>query len=321
MLLVNTHGEFCWGICYFKCRDNAISSASYIENYGEMRIDDKVCFSCQSKHKKRENMNVYNIAIDADSLIYKACYRHQLHNTKNTPYTEEEVLASFNVELAYFEFCQEIGKIKGAVFNLHTYAQGDTVDALIVFSPKKSFRNDISPAGVMFNDKGKDLGYKANRKSMATVGIKDLKLLVMERLKEWVLLVANVEADDVVNYYAREHNYMVAAIDKDVINANPTFTYNYNTFEWEQGKSVAQIEEWYLEQTLMGDSTDNITGAKGVGKVGAKRIISDLGYPTLKQIEHHFDSELDAYTNHILVRMDQWHGIEKGIINWQQPGL
>ena len=155
---------------------------------------------------------IYNIAIDADSLIYKACYRHQMHHTTKTPYTKEEILASFNLELAYFEFCQEVGKIRSAPFSgtnpILTYEKGDDVQVKIVLSPRKSFRQDIFPE------------YKANRskKPSTVVGIKDLKILVLKRLKDWTILIPNVEADDIVNYYAREHGYMVSAIDKDVIN-------------------------------------------------------------------------------------------------------
>ena len=251
---------------------------------------------------------VYNIAIDADSIIYKSCYRHQLNRTKATPYTDEEILESFNLEKAYFELCQEIGKIRSAPFAgqmpVLQYEKGDEVDCLIVFSPRKSFRQDIYPE------------YKANRKDNSVVGIKELKLLVIDRLKDWCLIVPNVEADDIVNYYAREHNYMVAAIDKDVINANPTYCYNYNTFEWNLPKSQLFIKDWYLMQTLMGDTTDNIKGAKGIGKVGALKIVQELDSPSFGDIIQYFDSETDAMLNHWLVRMDQWNGTEINL--WQR---
>ena len=251
----------------------------------------------------------YNIAIDADSLIYKACYRHQLHTTKANQISDEAVLASFNLELAYFEFCQEIGKIRSSLFAgtepLFQYEKGDEVNVLIVLSPKKSFRQDLYPE------------YKANRKkSQPTVGIRDLKLLVIDRLKDWVLLIPNVEADDVVNYYAREHNYMVAAIDKDVINANPTHCYNYKKFTWSSPSSELEIEKWYLKQTLMGDRTDNIPGANGIGEVKAGKIVDELYFPNLEDIEEYFDCETDAMMNHWLVRMDMWNG--KDIVLWSK---
>jgi len=235
----------------------------------------------------------YNIAIDADSLVYKACYRWQ---------------QPFDIEKAYFEFCQEIGKIRSAPFAgtspLFEYEKGDDVNILIVLSPKKSFRQDIYP------------DYKANRKSATIEGIRDLKLLILKRMKDWVKLVPNVEADDVVNYYAREHNYLVAAIDKDVINANPTHTYNYNKFEWNEPRSDWEIERWYLKQTLMGDSTDNIKGAEGIGPAKAEKIIKSLWSFDLDGIAEYFKDETDLMLNHWLVRMDMFNG--KEIVLWQK---
>ena len=268
----------------------------------------------------------YKIAIDADSLIYKSAYRHQLRSNKDVIYTDEQILESWNIELAYFEFCQEIGKIRSAPFAgnepLLEYEKGDEVEILIVFSPKKSFRNDLSPSGVKFKPNKKtgepmDMGYKANRKSPSIIGLRDLKIMVMNRLKAWVLLVPNVEADDVVNYYAREHNYMVAAIDKDVINANPTYSYDYNKFKWIVPKSQVEIEKWYLFQTLLGDTTDNVEGAPGVGKVGAEKVMARSPFMTFDDIVPSFESDYEAQMNHWLVRMDQWSP-DKGVVLWGQ---
>lgn len=234
-------------------------------------------------------MATINIAIDADSIAYKACYRHQ---------TED----GCDIELAYFEFCQEIGKIRSAPFTgnepLFVYEKGDSVDIVICFSPKKTFRNEIYPE------------YKANRKTSNIVGVTELTKLVATRLKQWIMIVKNQEADDIVNYLARTKNYLVAAIDKDVINANPTHTYNYNTFKWNQPNSQWKIDQWYLYQTLLGDNTDNIKGAKGIGKVKAQEII-DNGADCLDDIEPYFKNRTDLMINHWLVRMDQFNGIKE----------
>ena len=234
---------------------------------------------------------VYNLAIDADSLIYKSAYRHQ---------------NPFNKELAYFEFCQEIGKIRSAIFDgLIEYNKGDDVNIVIVLSPRKSFRNTIYP------------DYKANRKSPTIEGIKVVKLMIMDRLRDWVVLERDVEADDIVNWYAREHNYFVAAIDKDVINANPTNCYDYNKFKWSIPKSDIEIELWYLKQALMGDSTDNIKGAKGIGVAGAEKIITEMNFsPDFETIVPYFIDREDAIMNTWLVRMDQWDGKKINLSNY-----
>ena len=129
-------------------------------------------------------MAVIKIAIDADSIIYKGAFRHQIEG-------------GVNIELAYYEICNEIAKICSAVWRIIQYTKGDKVVPLIVLSPKKTFRNDLSEE------------YKSNRTSQSIHGIKQLKLMVMHRLKPWALVVPNVEADDVVIYYAKNYNYMV----------------------------------------------------------------------------------------------------------------
>lgn len=255
----------------------------------------------------------YKIAIDADSIVYKSCSRHNSSDGTEC-----------DLEKAYFEFCGEIAKICSDVFTrgidgnigIVKYEKGDSVVPLIVLSPKKSFRNQISPSGVKFriNKLGNkvDMGYKANRKPSKITGINELKIMIYKRLGNMVALYkqAGAEADDVVNWLAREHGYLVAAIDKDVINANPTYCYNYNDREWNSPRTQEQIEQWYLVQTLMGDTTDNVEGAPGIGEKGARDIIYGKlgGKATFNDILPYFNSRFDAALNHMLVRMDRFDG-------------
>jgi len=231
---------------------------------------------------------MYKIAIDADSLLYKACYRHQGER--------------LNPELHYMEFMGEIAKIKSKVFDLYTYAKGDEVRPLIVFSPKTSFRNEMFPE------------YKSTRKPNTTEGIEALKALVKQRLPAITILVENVEADDIVNYMAREHNCLVAAIDKDVIHANPTHVFNYNKNKWISPKPPFQIERWYIKQALMGDSVDSIPGAKGIGEKKAEEIVDNLCEFNFLDVTDYFEDYYDALMNYRLVRMDQFDG--ERIVLW-----
>jgi len=254
----------------------------------------------------------HKIAVDADSILYRSCYRHK-HMVENDDSKMDRFL-----EYAYFEFCGEISKIKQAIFNgPETYSYGDDVKAVICLSPKHTFRHDIFP------------DYKANRKTTPVPGISRLKQMVRDRLAGMVYYKDNVEADDLVIYLAKELNYRVAAIDKDVLNACPTESYNYSKFEWNMPKTEAQIEKWYLMQALMGDKDDNIPGAKGIGSVGAFNIVHGVDpkqknvkltweqtnyRPTFEDIVPHFPSEAEARISMMLVRMDQFNG--KEIIPW-----
>jgi len=238
-------------------------------------------------------MATINIAIDADSIIFKACYRHQIEG-------------GVNIELAYLEFCYEIGKVRSACFHIVKYNRNDIVKPLIVLSPKKTFRNDLSD------------DYKANRPAKLMHGIKQLKLMVMSRLNDISMVVPNIEADDVVIYYAIHHGYMVAAIDKDVIMGCPTSCYNYNTRRWEHPRLPFEIEEWYTKQALMGDSVDGVKGAFNVGKIGAQKWVDKyLGEPfSWPDFVSQFSDEYTAEIAMNLVRMDGLHLIN-GKLEWK----
>ena len=227
--------------------------------------------------------NIIKIVIDADSLVYKSCYRHQLPDG-----------GGVNIEQAYLEFGFEIGKIKSAVFRLLKYAKGDKVEPIIVLSPKRSFRHDL------------DEEYKGNRPTSEPIhGIKALKLMIMHRLKN-ALVVKNVEADDVCIWFAQNKEYLISAIDKDVINACPTSCYDYNKRRWESPHLPYEIEEWYTRQALMGDSTDNIKGAEGMGIERSLRWISKFEGELYSWSEYCdlFGGEALAEQAMNLVRMD-----------------
>lgn len=272
---------------FTRCQDcsspkSMLMHCTYVFKYG-VRIWQ--CGFCENnlKLKKRDKM-VYKIAIDADSIISKALHRQP-----------------DDMEKAYYEVCANLGQIKGAIFfGLHEYEKGDEVEMKIILTPRTNFRYDIFP------------DYKNKRPPRSESRIALMKM-VLERLKPWVEIHAGVEADDVVIHYAKQ-GWMVAAIDKDVINACPTYCYNYNKYVWEQPKSDMQIESWYLMQALMGDSTDCIPGAKGIGEKGAFKIVNDMSWKSFAGIIEYFPTYEDALLSMRLVRMDQWNG--KEVILW-----
>ena len=243
--------------------------------------------------------NEINIAIDADSLVYKACYRHQIES-------------GVNIEQAYLEFGYEIGKIKSAVFRLLQYQKGDKVVPLIVLSPKKTFRNELST------------DYKANRPVGETIhGIKQLKLMIMHRLDN-AFVAPGIEADDVCIWYAQTKDYLVAAIDKDVIHACPTSCYDYNKRRWESPHLPHEINEWYTKQALMGDTADNIAGAQDVGIVRAQAWVDKfIGEPySWSGFVDLFGDESLAIMAMNLVRMDRLHMIDNKLVHvpWEPFG-
>ena len=256
----------------------------------------------------RTEWNEINIAIDADSLCYKACYRHQ-------------VPGGVDIEQAFMEFGYEIGKIKSAVFKLVKYEPGDKVVPIIVLSPKKTFRNELSSE------------YKSNRKEKEPIhGIKQLKLMIMHRVPQVSMVAPGIEADDIIIYLANNENMLISAIDKDVLHASPTSCYNYNQRRWENSSMTWEIEAWYVKQALMGDSGDNIKGAEDIGEVRAQTFINKYEGDMFSwsHFVDMFGDESLALLAMNLVRMDRvfkidgkfvhnpWEPFDEDNIYWEQ---
>lgn len=225
-----------------------------------------------------------SIAIDADSLLYSSCYQHR---------------EDFNIELAYMNFCERIGTIRSECYN-HVMKLNEL---LILFTSKTNFRYDIYPE------------YKANRGKYATeesiklVGYtKELKKLIYQRLKPIVRVSSVWEADDIAIQLS-DKGYMIGAIDKDVVNACVTKCFNYKKSEWHKARTVDEINRWYLIQSIQGDASDNLKGAKGYGEVKATKFVDEL----LNQ-ERTYDDYINLFVTpeecllmNRLVRMGQYN--------------
>lgn len=230
-----------------------------------------------------ERQEETGLAIDADSLLFKACYKYR---------------EDFNIEMAYMEFCKRIGNIERACYD----EVAGLTEVIICFSTRKCFRHTVLDT------------YKANRGKNVTDEMKllrdyskQLKLLVVERLRPMVNASNVFEADDLVIQYA-DKGYLVAALDKDVINASKTKCFNYDTNLWTPELTEMDINRWYILQSIMGDSTDNIAGVKGMGKVKAETFVSALfdGEKTIDDYVELFATPEDCLISNRLVRMNQY---------------
>ena len=220
------------------------------------------------------------LAIDADSILYIACYRAQKEN-------------------GYVDLVDSVDEFEGFLYDMLREIRADIgyatkLEYIIVFSPSKSFRNIIYPE------------YKAHRKRGKLDGIINLKNYIKENNKKSIEKKL-IEADDVVIHLAHTEDYIIAAIDKDVINASPTPVYNYKKRLWFGGKDEYDIEKWYFAQALQGDDSDNIKGAYNIGYMKSTKWVNQFDYEAYDWEEYCelFGSEQDAIMNMQLVRMDQ----------------
>lgn len=242
---------------------------------------------------------VYNLVIDADSMLYTCCYRHQV-------VVEEKMYEDFfgtqkqngytycKLEYAYMDFVSIIDRMRSMLWMKYELTKEDSVEFEIIFSPKKTFRNKLSSI------------YKSNRKATTIVGINDLKNMVFDRLNATQSDI--VEADDLVISRAYEsENVTIGCIDKDIYSHSPVPCINYKKWEWTDAVDEETIEEEYYYQAIMGDSTDCIKGVVGIGEKGARALVSNALEPmTYDKYVSLFDTKEDAILSMRLVRMDQF---------------
>lgn len=133
-------------------------------------------------------------------------------------------------------------------------------DYLVFLSGTNNFRNKINP------------DYKANRRGKP-------KPKYFEDCGKYLIEMYNAEitdgyeADDALGIHQKEGT-VICSIDKDLLQI-PGINYNFVTKEYKEISKLEGLQSFY-RQMLIGDSSDNIFGVKGVGKVKAAKLIDNL---------------------------------------------
>ena len=215
--------------------------------------------------------------IDGHALIFKMYYAFLRHPMINSKGADMSILFGFTKHIL-----ELIDKEK------------PTHLAIAFDPPGGTFRHEMFPE------------YKGTRDATPQLVIDSLEPLceLCEAMKFPVLMQKGYEADDMIGTVAKEAEkrgfqvYMVTP-DKDYGQL-----ISPNIFQYKPGKSgneheiidVAKVCEKYNihtpEQvieilTICGDSSDNVPGVKGVGEVGAGKLISKYG--TVENIYSHID--------------------------------
>lgn len=214
------------------------------------------------------------LLIDADSLIFAACYKKREYATDERYYT--------NINDCKAKFDQQFMSIVNKLEDMYS------VDKVITFNGSKgNFRKLITNT------------YKANRKAT------DLPPLLNEMhdyVKDQYESVwgYGVETDDMVARYWFElsneigrDNVMIVSIDKDY-KQFPCLMYNYHY----KHKVVLDISEQealfnFYEQMIIGDGADNVQYFKGKGRVFAGKWFAgcDSKYKYTKRMYELFREE------------------------------
>ena len=161
--------------------------------------------------------------------------------------------------------------------------------AVVFDSGSKTFRNDIYPA------------YKANRPPCPEDLIPQFSIVreAAESLNLAILEKVGVEADDIIATLAKkyaEENFKVLIIssDKDLMQLVSPYIKMYDAMKnkmigaFEVKEKFDVLPERVLDVlSLMGDSSDNIPGVKGIGPKTAAELINHFG--NLENIFEHLD--------------------------------
>ncbi len=150
--------------------------------------------------------------------------------------------------------------------------------------PAKTFRHEAYPL------------YKANRSAAPELVKAALEPLqeILKALNIQVVMMPGYEADDVIGSMATQWS----SADSQVYMVTPDKDYGQlitaNTFQYKPGKGGNEVEIIGKEQicanygicepeqvidilTIWGDSSDNVPGIRGIGEVGAKKLVAKYG--------------------------------------------
>lgn len=187
------------------------------------------------------------------------------------------------------------GKPVGAVYGftnmlIKLLAGLDVTHAAVVFdSGSKTFRNDIYP------------DYKANRPPCPEDLVPQFPIVreAAEALSLTILEKSGFEADDIIATIARKYaddgnKVLIVSSDKDLMQL---INDNVAMYDAMKNKMITdkEVEEKFFVKpekvldvlSLIGDSSDNIPGVKGIGPKTAAELISQFG--SLENIFNHLD--------------------------------
>jgi DNA polymerase-1 len=235
------------------------------------------------------------LLIDADTIVYATASvmeEEKLHpNWPNENY--EEPHYELDLEAAEAVIIEKLNYMKQ-----RTGCQ--ELQLYFTTSREHNFRYKVFP------------DYKVARKAVRhPAGIDLMKKHLIDKYENAFACVS-YEADDVVVYLKTKEpeKYVLAAIDKDVLNATPGRHYNYNkdTFVETDTKTA---KHWPYLQCIIGDPGDGIKGVPGIGEKRAANFIDtsmsekDMWQGVVKAYESKSLTEDDAIITMQLVNMHQ----------------
>ncbi len=168
-----------------------------------------------------------------------------------------------------------------------------------------SFRKEIDPR------------YKANRSEMPADLVPQIPYIrrLSEALGIPCLEAANYEADDVIGTLTRlgrEHGLEVVIVssDKDFAQLVKPYVSMYDTMKDIRYDESGVVEKWGVEPhkmidylSIVGDSSDNVAGVKGIGEKGAQKLLAE--FDSLEHIYENIDKITGATQKKLIDSKDE----------------
>lgn len=271
--------------------------------------------------------------IDADTLAYTACLNTEVQECllPRHMYSDEEwkeiiesdnydeanaCIWTINLDMAYDKALEKLQKI---------YEKTGCRSCELHFtSGRENFRYKVKS------------DYKDNRIGMRTpAGLRALKEKLLANhegsmSKEW-------EADDIVvcKKVNNPDKYIMVAVDKDLLYSVEGTHFNYyESSKYNIDMKFQEVDantamRWAYIQCLIGDTTDNIEGIKGIGPKKAEKVLAgcsthqDYWYAVANAFEEAGKGLMDAIETMRLVNMYQLELVndEYVIKLWKPEGM
>ena len=222
--------------------------------------------------------------IDGNSILFRAYYGVHSRLTRSDGTPTGAVYAFLNMMLPVF-----------------AAARPDDIFVCVFDASRKTFRQDIYPE------------YKANRDETPADLISQ-SIMVRRGLTEMgvpVLCIPNVEADDVIATLATQNceiadKTRIMTGDKDLMQLVSNCIFLYDGMKQKTIGRDEVIEKFGVPpervvdvQSLMGDSSDNVPGVRGIGPKKAAELINEFG--TLDNLYANVDSIKNERTRNMLL--------------------
>jgi hypothetical protein len=216
--------------------------------------------------------------IDADTIAYAACVTNEFSEEVSDDMFDSEEWERITSDPGYdaqnccLWYADVASAYTAAIESIQAIQMATNTRAVeLYFGTGKNFRHTVDPT------------YKANRKGTRyPMGLLELKRKLSEEFSGCIC--DTMEADDMVVYKKKTHpeEYVLCAVDKDVLNAVPGTHYNYYSSvrwniesTWYYTDELTAIKFPYI-QVLMGDSADGIAGCPGIGPKKAMQALEGL---------------------------------------------